>query len=181
MRSVGCPLRGAPRFGSNLPSIHVREACAVSISGRMTPQAQLTSPDVSPSGSPCAFSDPAFCEDAVAATRRELGAIDILVNNAAFQEHVPDFEWSDDLEANAAVVQGATEGYADAGYDVGIYSTPILWRGPDGKECGLLPTRVTVTTGPLPTSSSTSATCSATPIPTSVGVFDRCAPARAPS
>ena len=43
-------------------------------------------------------------------------------------EHVPDFEWSDDLEANAAVVQGTTEGYADAGYDVGVYSTPILWR-----------------------------------------------------
>lgn len=43
-------------------------------------------------------------------------------------EHVPDFEWSDDLDANAAVVQGAAAGYADAGYDVGVYSTPILWR-----------------------------------------------------
>jgi hypothetical protein len=42
-------------------------------------------------------------------------------------EHVPDFEWSSDVEANAAVVQGATRGYADAGYDVGIYSTPHLW------------------------------------------------------
>ena len=42
-------------------------------------------------------------------------------------EHVPDFEWSDDVEANAAVVQGTTRGYADAGYDVGIYSTPGLW------------------------------------------------------
>jgi hypothetical protein len=43
-------------------------------------------------------------------------------------EHVPDFEWSTDLEANGAVVQGATRGYADAGYDVGVYSTPYLWR-----------------------------------------------------
>ncbi len=43
-------------------------------------------------------------------------------------EHVPDFEWSDDLEANAAVVQGAARGYADAGYEVGVYSTPHLWR-----------------------------------------------------
>jgi len=43
-------------------------------------------------------------------------------------EHVPDFEWSADLEANGAVVQGATRGYADAGYEVGIYSTPHLWR-----------------------------------------------------
>jgi hypothetical protein len=42
-------------------------------------------------------------------------------------EHVPGFEWSGDVEANAAVVQGATRGYADAGYDVGIYSTPRLW------------------------------------------------------
>ena len=43
-------------------------------------------------------------------------------------EHVPDFEWSGDLAANGAVVQGATRGYADAGYDVGVYSTPALWR-----------------------------------------------------
>jgi hypothetical protein len=42
-------------------------------------------------------------------------------------EHVPDFEWSSDREANAAVVQGAAKGYADAGYRVGVYSTPLLW------------------------------------------------------
>ena len=42
-------------------------------------------------------------------------------------EHVPDFEWSGDREANAAVVQGAARGYADAGYRVGVYSTPSLW------------------------------------------------------
>lgn len=35
--------------------------------------------------------DPAFCNDAVASTVRQLGSLDILVNNAAFQEHVQDF------------------------------------------------------------------------------------------
>jgi len=42
-------------------------------------------------------------------------------------EPVPDFEWSGDLVANAAVVQGAARAYADAGYRVGVYSTPLLW------------------------------------------------------
>jgi NAD(P)-dependent dehydrogenase (short-subunit alcohol dehydrogenase family) len=36
--------------------------------------------------------DSAFCEDAVERTVRELGGLDILVNNAAFQEHVPSLE-----------------------------------------------------------------------------------------
>ena len=36
--------------------------------------------------------DPEFCKAAVARTVKELGALDILVNNAAFQEHVLDFE-----------------------------------------------------------------------------------------
>ena len=44
-------------------------------------------------------------------------------------EPVPDVEWSGDPVANAAVVEGAVDGYADAGYDVGIYSTPALWEG----------------------------------------------------
>ncbi|MET0445360.1 MAG: SDR family oxidoreductase, partial [Pseudorhodoplanes sp.] len=35
--------------------------------------------------------DPDFCKEAVSRTVSELGSIDILVNNAAFQEHVPDF------------------------------------------------------------------------------------------
>jgi hypothetical protein len=35
--------------------------------------------------------DPAFCEAAVSETRKALGGLDILVNNAAFQEHVQDF------------------------------------------------------------------------------------------
>lgn len=42
-------------------------------------------------------------------------------------EPVPLFEWSGDKEANAAVVEGAARAYTDAGYGVGIYSTPYLW------------------------------------------------------
>jgi NAD(P)-dependent dehydrogenase (short-subunit alcohol dehydrogenase family) len=36
--------------------------------------------------------DPEFCKDAVRRTVDDLGALDILVNNAAFQEHVSQFE-----------------------------------------------------------------------------------------
>lgn len=36
--------------------------------------------------------DPAFCNDAVARTVRELGKLDILVNNAAFQQHQESIE-----------------------------------------------------------------------------------------
>jgi hypothetical protein len=43
-------------------------------------------------------------------------------------EPVPDFEWSGDPERNAAVVEGAVRGYRYAGYRVGVYSTPTLWR-----------------------------------------------------
>lgn len=43
-------------------------------------------------------------------------------------EPVPDFDWSDDLVANAAVVQGLARGYTDAGLKIGVYSTPHLWR-----------------------------------------------------
>ncbi len=44
-------------------------------------------------------------------------------------EPVRDFAWSGDREANAAVVEGAVRGYRDAGYRVGVYSTPALWAG----------------------------------------------------
>ena len=37
-------------------------------------------------------SDPEYCRAAVARTLEEFGRLDILVNNAAFQEHVQDFE-----------------------------------------------------------------------------------------
>ncbi len=44
-------------------------------------------------------------------------------------EPVPDFEWSTDRVANAAVVRGLARGYDAAGYDVGVYSTASLWSG----------------------------------------------------
>jgi len=43
-------------------------------------------------------------------------------------EPVPFFEWSGDRAANAAVVEGAARAYTDAGYAIGIYSTPYLWE-----------------------------------------------------
>jgi hypothetical protein len=42
-------------------------------------------------------------------------------------EPVVGFEWSDDLEANAAIVQGVARGYRDGGFRVGFYSLPSLW------------------------------------------------------
>ena len=45
-----------------------------------------------PAAGPDHVADAAFCEAAVARTVGELGGLDILVNNAAFQEHVVDFE-----------------------------------------------------------------------------------------
>lgn len=43
-------------------------------------------------------------------------------------EPVPDFAWSSDREANAAVVEGVARGYTDAGYRIGVYSTAYLWE-----------------------------------------------------
>ena len=43
-------------------------------------------------------------------------------------EPVPNFDWSTDLKANAAVIEGVARGYADAGFAIGVYSTPHLYR-----------------------------------------------------
>ncbi|GAA3684945.1 hypothetical protein GCM10022237_49330 [Nocardioides ginsengisoli] len=43
-------------------------------------------------------------------------------------EPVPQFDWSPDLTANAAVIEGAARGYVDAGFKIGVYSTPHLYR-----------------------------------------------------
>lgn len=47
-------------------------------------------------------------------------------------EPVPDFAWSSHLRANAAVLTGAARGYRTAGYRVGAYSTPAMWRSVAG-------------------------------------------------
>ncbi len=43
-------------------------------------------------------------------------------------EPVPQFEWSADKVANAAVVRGAARAYTDAGFRIGTYSTAYLWQ-----------------------------------------------------
>jgi hypothetical protein len=42
-------------------------------------------------------------------------------------EPVLHFEWSPDLRANAAVVEGVARGYEDGGYRIGFYSLASLW------------------------------------------------------
>ena len=63
--------------------------------------AKLTREHVEAEGRRCIImagdvGDPAFCEDAVRRTRDELGALHILVNNAAFQLHAQSIEDIDD-------------------------------------------------------------------------------------
>ena len=43
-------------------------------------------------------------------------------------EPVPDYDWSNDNRANAAVLRGAARGVREAGLEVGAYSTPHLWE-----------------------------------------------------
>lgn len=43
-------------------------------------------------------------------------------------EPVPVFEWSSNLRANAAVIDGVARGYVDAGFRIGVYSTPSLYE-----------------------------------------------------
>ena len=42
-------------------------------------------------------------------------------------EQVPHYEWSASTAANAEVVLGVAQGYLDAGYRIGVYSTPYIW------------------------------------------------------
>lgn len=43
-------------------------------------------------------------------------------------EQVPHYEWSASTSANAEVVVGAAQGYLDAGFRIGVYSTPYIWE-----------------------------------------------------
>ena len=47
-------------------------------------------------------------------------------------ESVPHFDWGSDKTENAAVIRGAAKGYTDAGYAVGVYSTPYLYANVAG-------------------------------------------------
>lgn len=49
-------------------------------------------------------------------------------------EPYPLFPWSDDVRANTAVVEGILRGYTEAGYRVGFYSAPGLWRQVLGEQ-----------------------------------------------
>jgi hypothetical protein len=42
-------------------------------------------------------------------------------------EPVTHFDWSPDVVANAAVIQGVARGYRDGGFRIGFYSIPSLW------------------------------------------------------
>ena len=42
-------------------------------------------------------------------------------------EPVVHFDWSPDLQANSAVVEGVARGYQDGGYRIGFYSIASLW------------------------------------------------------
>lgn len=59
------------------------------------------------------------------ATMREVGMDSPIV--WVDVEPVAVFEWSDDVAANAAVVEGTVRGYRDAGVRVGFYSLPSMW------------------------------------------------------
>jgi hypothetical protein len=43
-------------------------------------------------------------------------------------EPVPDFDWSPDLAANAAIVEGTARAYTDSGLRIGYYSVASLWQ-----------------------------------------------------
>ena len=43
-------------------------------------------------------------------------------------EPVPDFDWSVDLAANAAIVEGTARAYTDSGLRIGYYSVASLWQ-----------------------------------------------------
>ena len=87
-------------------------------------------------------SDPGFCRDAVEHTVSELGGLDILVNNAAFQEHVGSIEELDDehldmtmrtnvygyIQMTRAAVPHLKPGSAiiNTGSETGIFGQPYL-------------------------------------------------------
>ena len=89
---------GDSGIGRSVAVLYAREGADVAIAYLNEHEdAERTRQAVEAEGARCIVmagdvADPAFCEAAVAATVKEFGHLDILVNNAAFQEHVQDFE-----------------------------------------------------------------------------------------
>jgi NAD(P)-dependent dehydrogenase (short-subunit alcohol dehydrogenase family) len=87
---------GDSGIGRAVAHLFAREGADVAISYLPSEQldAEETAASVRRTGRDCLLlagdvRDPAFCEHAVAATAEHFGGLDILVNNAAFQQHQP--------------------------------------------------------------------------------------------
>ena len=89
---------GDSGIGRAVAVLFAREGAVVAIVYlREDDDAETTARYVEAEGRPCLLlrgdvSDAQFCQEAVARTLQEFGQIDILVNNAAFQQHAPDLE-----------------------------------------------------------------------------------------
>ena len=89
---------GDSGIGRAVAVLFAREGCDVVIAHLEEHEdAEATRRAVEAEGRKCVtlsgdVADPAFAEAAVAATLKAFGRLDVLVNNAAFQEHVETFE-----------------------------------------------------------------------------------------
>lgn len=89
---------GDSGIGRAVAVLFAREGCDVAIAYLTEDgDAEATKAAVEKEGRRCILlsgdvADPAFCRDAVARTVEAFGRLDVLVNNAAFQEHVDEFE-----------------------------------------------------------------------------------------
>jgi NAD(P)-dependent dehydrogenase (short-subunit alcohol dehydrogenase family) len=89
---------GDSGIGRSIAVLYAREGADVAIVYLSEHEdAEATRLAVADEGKECLLlpgdiSDPKFCEEAVASTVKKFGRLDVLVNNAAFQEHVADFE-----------------------------------------------------------------------------------------
>jgi NAD(P)-dependent dehydrogenase (short-subunit alcohol dehydrogenase family) len=90
---------GDSGIGRAVAVLYAREGADVAIVylPEEQPDAEETCAAIEETGRSCLLipgdvSDPKFCRSAVEQTVQELGGLDILVNNAAFQQHQPDLE-----------------------------------------------------------------------------------------
>jgi NAD(P)-dependent dehydrogenase (short-subunit alcohol dehydrogenase family) len=89
---------GDSGIGRSVAVLFAREGADIAVAYHTEHKhAEETNPAVEKEGRRCItisgdVADFSFCNEAVERTVRELGRLDVLVNNAAFQEHVLDFE-----------------------------------------------------------------------------------------